>query len=281
MSKKSQPEDSRTVLIDGEVLRSIRQHARSEVSTEICGVLIGSGDAHRSSVAASIPGIAAQQGGTHVTFTQDTWQHIYQVKDRDYPEDRIIGWYHSHPGFGVFLSDHDTFIHRNFFASPEQIAWVVDPISDEEGCFVWSNGEIRRAEKITVTDPKGGENADERSEPPLSEVHSTSGSHDTIEEPEPAQSASYLNWMFTVLSYLAVFGLGILLSVYLLIPPERVMIVPVDPATGQPLDPRLREMLREHSASMPGNLSPASPSASGTQPEQSGAPQTKEQSGRH
>jgi proteasome lid subunit RPN8/RPN11 len=232
-------------------------------------------------VAASIPGIAAQQGGTHVTFTQDTWQHIYQVKDRDYPEARIIGWYHSHPGFGVFLSDHDTFIHRNFFASPEQIAWVVDPISDEEGCFVWSNGEIHRAEKITVADPKGGENADERSEPPLSEVHSTASSHDTIEEPEPSQSASYLNWMFTVLSYLAVFGLGILLSVYLLIPPERVMIVPVDPSTGQPLDPRLREMLREHSASMPGNLSPAEPSASGTQPEQSGAPQTKEQSGRH
>jgi hypothetical protein len=87
--------------------------------------------------------------------------------------------------------------------------------------------------------------------------------------------------MFTVLSYLAVFGLGILLSIYLFIPPERVMIVPVDPSTGQPLDPRLREMLREHSASTPGNLAPVSPSASGTQPEQSGAPQTKEQSGRH
>ena len=65
----------------------------------------------------AFPGAKAVQGGTHVTFTQDTWEHIYQIKDRDYPDARIVGWYHSHPGFGVFLSDHDTFIHKNFFSA--------------------------------------------------------------------------------------------------------------------------------------------------------------------
>jgi hypothetical protein len=37
-SKTKQP----TVLVDGEVIRQIRQHARSCSKTEVCGVLIGS-----------------------------------------------------------------------------------------------------------------------------------------------------------------------------------------------------------------------------------------------
>nr|MDP9147568.1 Mov34/MPN/PAD-1 family protein [Acidobacteriota bacterium] len=110
------------VVISGEVLRQVRQHARSSSKTEVCGVLIGSENTHRSAnklkIEACIPGLNAAQAGTHVTFTQDTWEHIYKIKDSKFPDHRIVGWYHSHPGFGVFLSDHDTFIHKNFFSSP-------------------------------------------------------------------------------------------------------------------------------------------------------------------
>jgi proteasome lid subunit RPN8/RPN11 len=227
--------------MDAEVLRNIRQHARSELDTEICGVLIGSSEEDVSLVSASIRGLDAEQAGTHVTFTQDTWQHIYEVKDRDFPDERIIGWYHSHPGFGVFLSDHDTFIHRNFFSAPGQIAWVFDPVSDEEGCFIWQGKDIRRAERITVSDPRGGEDTDERSEPALAEVCVKTGSKRAPSDSQESPGGSYFVWTLTVLSYLAVFGLGILLCFYVLIPPERVVLIPADPATGQPLDPRLRD----------------------------------------
>jgi len=138
------------IRIGGDVLRRIRQHARSSMTTEICGVLIGADDNGTTVVEAAIQGEAARQAGSHVTFTQDTWSHIYQVKDAEYPERRIVGWYHSHPGFGIFLSDHDTFIHRNFFSNPGQIAWVFDPVSDEEGCFAWRDGEIVRIDEVAV-----------------------------------------------------------------------------------------------------------------------------------
>jgi hypothetical protein len=72
------------------------------------------------------------------------------VKDKDYPDKSVVGWYHSHPGFGVFLSDHDLFIHENFFSARHQVAWVYDPHSDEEGCFGWENGRTRRLKQITV-----------------------------------------------------------------------------------------------------------------------------------
>ena len=56
----------------------------------------------------------------------------------------MVGWYHSHPRFGIFLSQYDVFIHSNFFAEQWQVAYVVDPVSGNSGIFGWENGEIVR-----------------------------------------------------------------------------------------------------------------------------------------
>jgi len=139
-SVKVQP----ALVMESEVARKIRQHARSSMKAEVCGVLIGTVENERTAVEACIAGINAAQGGAHVTFTQDTWEHIYKIKDREFPDDKIVGWYHSHPGFGVFLSEHDMFIQENFFSGTHQIAWVYDPHTDEEGCFGWINGKVEK-----------------------------------------------------------------------------------------------------------------------------------------
>src|SRR5262249_25492218 len=114
------------------------------------GVLIGSTEHERMIGEACIQGINAAQGGAHVTFTQDTWEHIYKIKDKDYPGQKIVGWYHSHPGFGVFLSEHDLFIHQQFFFNTQQVAWVYDPHTDEEGCFGWIGDKIEKLTAIRV-----------------------------------------------------------------------------------------------------------------------------------
>ncbi len=155
MSKLSAKPARLLFQIDNEVTRCIRQHARSHMKTEVCGVLIGEARNGVVEVRASIEALNATQAGTHVTFTQDAWETIYKVKDESYPEERIVGWYHSHPGFGVFLSEHDTFIHRNFFSSPDQVAWVYDPHTDEEGCFGWVDGDIHRISTFSIADNNG------------------------------------------------------------------------------------------------------------------------------
>jgi proteasome lid subunit RPN8/RPN11 len=137
---KTQPQ----VVMEAEVARKIRQHSRSSMKAEVCGVLIGRADEERTVIEACIPGVNAAQGGAHVTFTQDTWEHIYKIKDQQFPDEKIVGWYHSHPGFGVFLSEHDLFIQENFFSNPHQVAWVYDPHTDEEGCFGWIDGKIEK-----------------------------------------------------------------------------------------------------------------------------------------
>lgn len=152
------------VEFESSVLQQIRQHARSSMDKEICGVLLGACVDGVSIIKACIKGENASQGGAHVTFTQETWAHIYQVKDALFPDDSIMGWYHSHPGFGIFLSDYDLFIHDNFFGASHQVAWVFDPHSDEEGCFGWTDKEIVPLSKITIRKNTSKPTADDLSE---------------------------------------------------------------------------------------------------------------------
>ncbi len=149
--EKSKNDKHINIKFDYTVLQFIRQHSRSSPKVEICGVLIGWKDDKQTIVEAAIAGKGASQGGAHVTFTQETWNHIHHEKEEKYPEKSIIGWYHSHPGFGVFLSEHDVFIHNNFFSDPAHIAWVFDPVSDEEGCFGWIDGEVCRIRQFEIT----------------------------------------------------------------------------------------------------------------------------------
>jgi proteasome lid subunit RPN8/RPN11 len=227
-----------TLLVDSEVVRRIRQHARSCSKTEVCGVLVGQDREGVVEVEASITGLNADEAGAHVTFTQDTWEHIYKVKDKEYPDHRIVGWYHSHPGFGVFLSDHDTFIHKNFFSSPGQVAWVFDPHSDEEGCFGWVGGRIERLSHIAVVDLRGGERAEEsgKPEPFPSSVNSESirESRKAIDSSGSSNHSSLQRLVVNFFSHLAVLLLGFLLA-WFIFPRVVVMQIPVDPQTGQPV----------------------------------------------
>jgi len=54
---------------------------------------------------------------------------------------RIVGWYHSHPGHGLFLSQTDLETHMQFHQfSPYAISLVADPKSSEFGIWIYENG---------------------------------------------------------------------------------------------------------------------------------------------
>lgn len=132
------------VVIRQSVLNEIHRHGQSRTDVEVCGVLIGNGyqdtDGAFVYVEASIRGEHAGNQLAQVTFTSETWCHIQDIMDREHVGQRIVGWYHTHPGFGIFLSPMDLFIHENFFGGPEQLALVYDPLGGDEGVFVWRDG---------------------------------------------------------------------------------------------------------------------------------------------
>src|SRR3954467_15131564 len=136
----------RCVIYKQSVLNDIRAHGRSAPDIEVCGVLVGNVYTDNIGpfifIEASIRGNFSAGKNAQVTFTAQTWQHIQDVMDRQYPDMRILGWYHTHPGHGIFLSDMDLFIHKNFFSLPWHLAFVFDPQHLEEGLFAWRAGNM-------------------------------------------------------------------------------------------------------------------------------------------
>ena len=136
----------RQVIFKQSVLNDIYTHGRGAPDIEVCGVLVGNvyHDAMGPFVfvEANIRGNFSSGKAAQVTFTAKTWAHIQDVMDKDYPDLRILGWYHTHPGHGIFLSDMDLFIHKNFFSLPWHLAFVFDPQNQEEGLFAWRTGNM-------------------------------------------------------------------------------------------------------------------------------------------
>lgn len=130
--------------LDGSVREQVYAHVFSNADREVGGVLVGLMIPEKSTpfVTAAIAAIAASEQRSALTFTQDTWEHVHRVLERDHPDKQIVGWYHSHPGFGIFLSKDDVFIHRNFFSGAAQIALVVDPLHGTEGVFGWQGDNV-------------------------------------------------------------------------------------------------------------------------------------------
>lgn len=134
------------VVINKTAKDKIFAYALSDTSHELGGVLLGNymqkDGTYVVQVEAAIRALHTEAAKSNIKFTHSTWEYIDKIKDEVYPDSKVVGWFHTHPGFGIFLSDYDLFIQRNFFNLPWQVAYVVDPVKKEEGFFGLSDGKI-------------------------------------------------------------------------------------------------------------------------------------------
>lgn len=138
------------VMISSKVVRVVEEFSRS-TSKEVGGLLLGKAFRHDGSLFISITHFIAassnhgQSSSTHFTFTPDIWAEMLRVKDQEFDDLRIVGWFHSHPGHGIFLSEGmDTVIQKDHFSSSWHTAFVYDPKNHSGGFFVWDNEQIVR-----------------------------------------------------------------------------------------------------------------------------------------
>ncbi len=83
-----------------------------------------------------LPARHTKQGAVYLTFTQETILDFHNQIEKRFEGEKIVGWFHTHPRMGVFLSHYDTFLHHNFFPEPWQVALVVEPFSSVAGFFI-------------------------------------------------------------------------------------------------------------------------------------------------
>jgi len=134
------------VRIDAAVHKKIEAFARKDRHTECAGLLLGTVDCEDTAtvihISAIAPAEAAEGTRTSVRLTLEAWESMLWVRDHKYGHLRVIGWFHTHAGWGVFLSDPDVFIHRHFFPHPNMVAYVLDPTSGSDGFYFWHEGKI-------------------------------------------------------------------------------------------------------------------------------------------
>jgi len=139
--------DSRPdVRIDAEVHKKIEAFALANRNQECAGLLLGSIDSEGRGriihITAAVPAESAVGTKASVRIPLHAWEEMLRVRDLDFGGLRILGWFHSHAGWGVFMSDADVFIHRHFFPHPNMVAYVLDPTSARDGFFYWHDGKI-------------------------------------------------------------------------------------------------------------------------------------------
>jgi proteasome lid subunit RPN8/RPN11 len=130
------------VFVDKLAWLRLAEHSASDLESEVGGILVGtwSLDAglHQEFIVieTALPARFTRQGSVYLTFTQDSLVDLHAEMDDHYPGKHIVGWYHTHPGMGVFLSSYDTWLHHHFFPEPWQVALVIDPVSAAGGFFI-------------------------------------------------------------------------------------------------------------------------------------------------
>jgi proteasome lid subunit RPN8/RPN11 len=140
------------IFVDLDVLADMEEHAHSDTSVELGGVLLGgtyTDDDGRPFIVVTDSLRAEHYESTKgsFTFTHDTWSAITRQRDQ-FPKDlAMVGWYHTHPDWGVFLSGMDMFICDNFFNKPLDLAYVIDPCRGDRGMFQWTGNPQQRVRR--------------------------------------------------------------------------------------------------------------------------------------
>ena len=147
------------IFVDADVLADMETHAQTDTSVELGGVMLGGQYLDQDGrpfvvVSDSLRAEHYESTRGHFKFTHDTWTQISRQRDEFCDDLQMVGWYHTHPDWGVFLSGMDRFICDHFFNRPLDVALVIDPVRNDRGWFYWKqegNERLPRAAGFRMT----------------------------------------------------------------------------------------------------------------------------------
>ena len=152
-------EENKNIYISQAVYKEIHKFTKNKTVNESGGMLIGNVIEEFGKTNIVINGFIeakySEATPTTLKFTHETWEYCHKVMEEKFYGQKIVGWIHTHPDFGIFLSEYDKFIQDNFFKEDYQIAYVIDPIQGIEGFYFWINEKIERCKGFYIFDKTG------------------------------------------------------------------------------------------------------------------------------
>ena len=145
------------VFVTKPALKAMHRHARSGGEYEVGGFLLGGYYRWKKhtyvDITDGVPALKAKSARTHLTFDHAAQKEFHKTLAKRYPGKRVLGWYHTHPAYGIFLSEYDMFIQRGFFAEEFHVAVVIDPFQqprEQVGVFTWHEGDVSHGYHLIV-----------------------------------------------------------------------------------------------------------------------------------
>jgi proteasome lid subunit RPN8/RPN11 len=160
------------IIVGAAAWNHMNRHACEDLRHEAGGVMLGGIYDHGGTLFVRITTAVAARGAVNsvasIQFTYDAWSHMEKERQRSAPDEKLLGWYHTHPGFSAFFSEADRFLHENFFTQPWHVALVIDPIQGDYRFYRWDQGRVHEVKEflLKVDDWPGPQ-------PPLNAVLST------------------------------------------------------------------------------------------------------------
>lgn len=131
-------DNAETVYISSLALLKMLKHGRAGVPMEVMGLMLG--EFVDDFTIHVIDVFAMPQSGTGVSV--EAVDDVFQTKMMDMlrqtgRDQMVVGWYHSHPGFGCWLSSVDVNTQQSFEQlNKRSVAVVIDPIQSVKGKVV-------------------------------------------------------------------------------------------------------------------------------------------------
>jgi proteasome lid subunit RPN8/RPN11 len=131
-----------SVFVAPAAFNQFTEHSIIDLENEVGGGLVGSRhvdvrtDEQFVLIEGVIPARFTRHSNTHLTFTQDTFVAMIDELEERFPKKQLVGWYHTHPRMGIFLSNYDLWLHDHFFKKPWQVALVIEPHAGLGGFFI-------------------------------------------------------------------------------------------------------------------------------------------------
>ena len=148
------------IFFDRTAAAEVERHGTTDTSVELGGLLLGKECCDPETgepfvlISRALRALHYENSQTSFTYTHNTWEALTRQREQQHPELDIVGWYHTHPDFGVFLSGHDLFLHQHFFGQPLQVAFVLDPVRQTRGVFFQQGQHLVQAQGYHLTDDR-------------------------------------------------------------------------------------------------------------------------------
>ena len=117
-------------------LKTLWTHAKEGLPEGVAGLLLG-GLYHDHEMGEdyveihyAFPSASSFNEEMNLRLANRVIAEMEKVSLRSYPNETVVGWYHTHPGTGIFFSENDTLIHETFYPEISNIALILDPLME-------------------------------------------------------------------------------------------------------------------------------------------------------